>query len=339
MMTVSQEEIANTIEISDEDAKRIYQDRLSPLLDAGAPAGPADIVSQCGRGQGGVRAHHRRARLRRSRQGTQPGRQGHRSRHRHQGRHHRPGRGQCRLRARRRRRQRPGDRALRHRDRAGAEDRAGRDQVVRRRRDRDQARHRARPRQGRGQQGPRQGRGGVRRRRLADRDRPEAQHPLRTIDAVDRSGRAPDGQPVADLPTGVDVVNSAFNTEIGNENDPLALPGGGYRLVRRRRHHAVARAQARRGQGPGRGALARGRGRQAPRRQDHRDHRQAQVRHLARRHRGSRRASRSTPNGASSGRAPISCQPRVISADLPHRQGRDRQLRGPERRPSGSSSG
>jgi peptidyl-prolyl cis-trans isomerase D len=33
---------------------------------------------------------------------------------------------------------------------------------------------------------------------------------------------------VADLPTGVDVVNSAFNTEIGNENDPLAFPGGGF---------------------------------------------------------------------------------------------------------------
>src|SRR5580700_6605277 len=51
---------------------------------------------------------------------------------------------------------------------------------------------------------------------------------LRTIEAVDRSGRAPDGAQVADLPTGVDVVNSAFNTEIGNENDPLAFPGGGY---------------------------------------------------------------------------------------------------------------
>jgi peptidyl-prolyl cis-trans isomerase D len=51
---------------------------------------------------------------------------------------------------------------------------------------------------------------------------------LRTIEAVDRSGRTPEGQPVADLPTGVDVVNSAFNTEIGNENDPLQLPGGGF---------------------------------------------------------------------------------------------------------------
>jgi peptidyl-prolyl cis-trans isomerase D len=52
--------------------------------------------------------------------------------------------------------------------------------------------------------------------------------PLRTIEAIDRSGRAPDGQPVADLPAGVDVVNSAFNTEIGSENDPLQLTGGGF---------------------------------------------------------------------------------------------------------------
>jgi len=51
---------------------------------------------------------------------------------------------------------------------------------------------------------------------------------LRTIEAVDRSGRTPDGAQVADLPTGVDVVNSAFNTEVGNENDPLAFPGGGF---------------------------------------------------------------------------------------------------------------
>jgi peptidyl-prolyl cis-trans isomerase D len=52
--------------------------------------------------------------------------------------------------------------------------------------------------------------------------------PLRTVEAVDRSGRAPDGQLVADLPAGVDMVNSAFNTEIGTENDPLALGGGGF---------------------------------------------------------------------------------------------------------------
>jgi peptidyl-prolyl cis-trans isomerase D len=51
---------------------------------------------------------------------------------------------------------------------------------------------------------------------------------LRTIEAVDRSGRNPDGEPVADLPAGVDVINSAFSTDIGNENDALQLPAGGF---------------------------------------------------------------------------------------------------------------
>jgi peptidyl-prolyl cis-trans isomerase D len=51
---------------------------------------------------------------------------------------------------------------------------------------------------------------------------------LRTIEAVDRSGRNPEGEAVADLPAGVDVINSAFGTEIGNENDALQLPAGGY---------------------------------------------------------------------------------------------------------------
>ena len=51
---------------------------------------------------------------------------------------------------------------------------------------------------------------------------------MRTIEAVDRSGRTPEGEPVADLPAGVDAINSAFNTEIGSENDPLQLPGGGF---------------------------------------------------------------------------------------------------------------
>jgi peptidyl-prolyl cis-trans isomerase D len=52
--------------------------------------------------------------------------------------------------------------------------------------------------------------------------------PLITADAVDRSGRAPDGMPVTGLPAGIDVINSAFATDIGNENDPLTLPDGGY---------------------------------------------------------------------------------------------------------------
>jgi peptidyl-prolyl cis-trans isomerase D len=51
---------------------------------------------------------------------------------------------------------------------------------------------------------------------------------VRTIEAADRSGRTPQGEPVADLPAGVDLISSAFNTEIGNENEALQLSGGGF---------------------------------------------------------------------------------------------------------------
>lgn len=51
---------------------------------------------------------------------------------------------------------------------------------------------------------------------------------LRTIEAVDRSGRTPDGQQVADLPAGVEVISSAFGAEVGGENDALQLPAGGF---------------------------------------------------------------------------------------------------------------
>ena len=50
----------------------------------------------------------------------------------------------------------------------------------------------------------------------------------RTIDAVDRSGRGPDGKPIADLPKTPDVVAAAFATDVGVDNEPLQLPGGGY---------------------------------------------------------------------------------------------------------------
>jgi peptidyl-prolyl cis-trans isomerase D len=48
-----------------------------------------------------------------------------------------------------------------------------------------------------------------------------------TIEAIDRSGRDPNGAAVQ-LPTGVDVLNSIFSSDVGVENDPLQLPGGGY---------------------------------------------------------------------------------------------------------------
>ena len=47
-----------------------------------------------------------------------------------------------------------------------------------------------------------------------------------TIDAVDRSGRAPNGQPVANVPQGLDVVSQAFNTDVGVDNDAISFKGG-----------------------------------------------------------------------------------------------------------------
>lgn len=47
-----------------------------------------------------------------------------------------------------------------------------------------------------------------------------------TIDAVDRSGRAPTGQPVANIPQGLDVVSQAFNTDVGVDNDSISFKGG-----------------------------------------------------------------------------------------------------------------
>lgn len=48
------------------------------------------------------------------------------------------------------------------------------------------------------------------------------------IEAVDRSGRGPDGQPIAALPKSPDVVASAFATDVGVDNEALQLPGNGY---------------------------------------------------------------------------------------------------------------
>jgi peptidyl-prolyl cis-trans isomerase D len=50
-----------------------------------------------------------------------------------------------------------------------------------------------------------------------------------TVDAVDRAGRAPDGQPVAalkDLPA--NVISSVFSTDVGVDNEPISLPAGGF---------------------------------------------------------------------------------------------------------------
>jgi peptidyl-prolyl cis-trans isomerase D len=46
-----------------------------------------------------------------------------------------------------------------------------------------------------------------------------------TIDAVDRSGRLPDGQP-APIPPGLDVVAQAFASDVGVDNEPISYRGG-----------------------------------------------------------------------------------------------------------------
>jgi peptidyl-prolyl cis-trans isomerase D len=48
------------------------------------------------------------------------------------------------------------------------------------------------------------------------------------IDAVDRSGRAPDGTPVAAIPRSPDVIGSVFGGDIGVDSEALQLPDGGY---------------------------------------------------------------------------------------------------------------
>ena len=47
-----------------------------------------------------------------------------------------------------------------------------------------------------------------------------------TVDAVDRSGRVPGGQPAANIPAGLDVVSQAFNSDVGVDNDPISFKGG-----------------------------------------------------------------------------------------------------------------
>ena len=47
-----------------------------------------------------------------------------------------------------------------------------------------------------------------------------------TVDAADRSGRMPNGQQVTNIPRGLDVVSQAFNSDVGVDNDPISYNGG-----------------------------------------------------------------------------------------------------------------
>lgn len=47
-----------------------------------------------------------------------------------------------------------------------------------------------------------------------------------TIEAVDRSGRAPDGKPVTTIPPGLDLVSQAFASDVGVDNETISYQGG-----------------------------------------------------------------------------------------------------------------
>jgi peptidyl-prolyl cis-trans isomerase D len=47
-----------------------------------------------------------------------------------------------------------------------------------------------------------------------------------TVEAVDRSGRTPNGQPVSGIPQGLDLVAPAFNSDVGVDNDAISYRGG-----------------------------------------------------------------------------------------------------------------
>src|SRR5690606_9860518 len=50
-----------------------------------------------------------------------------------------------------------------------------------------------------------------------------------TLDAVDRSGRTPDGKPVENVPGLREVLDEAFVTDVGDEADPVEIDrGSGY---------------------------------------------------------------------------------------------------------------
>ncbi|WP_322517065.1 SurA N-terminal domain-containing protein [Rhodopseudomonas palustris] len=47
-----------------------------------------------------------------------------------------------------------------------------------------------------------------------------------TIEAVDRSGRGPDGQPVKDIPQGLELATAAFNSDVGVDTESINYQNG-----------------------------------------------------------------------------------------------------------------
>ena len=52
--------------------------------------------------------------------------------------------------------------------------------------------------------------------------------PVIQVDAVDRSGNGPDGKPVTDIPTPTTVLSTAFESDVGVENDPIDTSNDGF---------------------------------------------------------------------------------------------------------------
>ncbi len=49
-----------------------------------------------------------------------------------------------------------------------------------------------------------------------------------TIEAVDRSGRTPDGKPVTEIPQGIDLIAQAFASDVGVDNETLQVGNNGF---------------------------------------------------------------------------------------------------------------
>ena len=108
-----------------------------------------------------------------------------------------------------------------------------------------------------------------------------------TIDAVDRSGRLPNGQLATNIPARPRCRFAGLQQR-RRRRQRSDLVQGRLCLVRRSRHHPLARAQPRRGQGPGRGALARRPDHEPAQGQGDRDGAEARSGRQARRRGGSR---------------------------------------------------
>lgn len=52
--------------------------------------------------------------------------------------------------------------------------------------------------------------------------------PLIRVDAVDRTGKGPDGKTIDDIPSPTEVLNTAFDSDVGVENDPVDTQNNGY---------------------------------------------------------------------------------------------------------------